>query len=80
MSAVGLLPNLDLKRKRKVPEVQEVEEGEMVPSKRAKQPKNIKDKRAPKAAHLRSRIRDGSFKRSPVMLKCTEGRALKPFS
>ena len=51
MSAVGLLPNLDLKKKRKVPEVQEVEEGEMVPSKGAKQPKNIKDKRAPKAAH-----------------------------
>ena len=44
MTAVGLLSNLDLKRKRKV---QEVEEGEVIPPKGAKQPKNAKDKRAP---------------------------------
>ena len=44
MTAVGLLPNLDLKRKRKV---QEVEKGEVIPPKGAKQPKNAKDKRAP---------------------------------
>ena len=44
MIAVGLLPNPDLKRKRKV---QEVEEGEVIPPKGAKQPKNAKDKRAP---------------------------------
>ena len=44
MTAVGLLPNLDLKRKRKV---QEVEEGEVIPLKGAKQPKNATDKRAP---------------------------------
>ena len=48
VTTVGLLLNLDLKRKRKrkVLEVQEVDEGEMVPSKGAKQPKNVKDKRA----------------------------------
>jgi len=40
---VGLLPNPDLKNKRKVPEA---EEGEMVPPKGTKQPKNAKDKRA----------------------------------
>ena len=44
MTAVGLLPNPDLKRKRKV---QEVEEREVIPPKGAKQPKNAKDKRAP---------------------------------
>ena len=41
--AVGLLPNPNLKRKRKV---QEVEEGEVIPPKGAKQPKNVKDKKA----------------------------------
>ena len=41
---MGLLPNLDLKRKRKI---QEVEEGEVIPPKGAKQPKNATDKRAP---------------------------------
>ena len=41
--AVGLLPNPDLKRKRKV---QEVEEGEVIPPNGAKQPKNVKDKKA----------------------------------
>ena len=44
MTAVGLLPNPDLKRKRKV---QEVEEGEVIPPEGEKQPKNVKDKRAP---------------------------------
>ena len=43
VTSVGLLPCLDLKKKRKV---QEVEEGEVVPSKGAKQPKNAKDRRA----------------------------------
>ena len=42
VTVVGLLPNPDLKRKRKV---QEVEEGEVIPPKEAKQPKNAKDKR-----------------------------------
>ena len=41
---MGLLPNPDLKRKRKV---QEMEEDEVIPPKGAKQPKNAKDKRAP---------------------------------
>ena len=41
MTLVELLPSPDLKRKRKV---QEVEEGEIVPLKRAKQPKNTRDK------------------------------------
>ena len=44
VTTVGLLPNPDLKRKRKV---QEVEEGEVIPLKGAKQTKNVKDKRAP---------------------------------
>ena len=44
VTMVGLLANPDLKRKRKV---QEVEEGEMIPPKGAKQPENAKDKRAP---------------------------------
>ena len=44
VTAVGLLPSPDLKKKRKV---QEVEEGEVIPPKGAKQPKNVKDKRAP---------------------------------
>ena len=44
MTVVGLLPNPDLKKKRKV---QEVEEGEVIPPKGAKQPKNVRDKRAP---------------------------------
>ena len=44
VTAVGLLPNPDLKRKRKV---QEVEKGEMIPLKGEKQPKNAKDKRDP---------------------------------
>ena len=44
VTAVRLLHNPDLKKKRKV---QEVEEGEVIPSKGAKQPKNVKDKRAP---------------------------------
>ena len=46
MTSVGLLSNLDLKRKKKV---QEVEEGKIVPPKGAKQPKNAKDKRASSA-------------------------------
>ena len=46
VTALGLLPNPNLKRKRKVQEVQEVEESKMVPPKGAKQPKNVKDKRA----------------------------------
>ena len=41
MTTVGLLPCPDLKKKRKV---QEVEEGEVVLPKGAKQPKNAKDK------------------------------------
>ena len=44
MTVVELVPNPDLKKKRKV---QEVEEGEVIPQKGAKQPKNVKDKRAP---------------------------------
>ena len=44
VTVVGLLANPDLKRKRKV---QEVEEGEVIPPKEAKQPKNAKDKRTP---------------------------------
>ena len=44
VTMVGLLLNPDLKRKRKV---QEVKEGEVIPPKGAKQPKNVKDKRAP---------------------------------
>ena len=44
VTAVGLLPNPDLKRKRKV---QEMERGEVIPPKGAKQPKNVKDKKAP---------------------------------
>ena len=59
---MGLLPNPDLKKKRKV---QEVEEGEVIPSKRAKQPKNVKDKKAPSmgsreessGAEVRRRVR-----------------------
>ena len=43
VTTIRLLPYLDLKKKRKV---QEVEEGEVVPSKGANQPKNAKDKRA----------------------------------
>nr|XP_023903187.1 uncharacterized protein LOC112015056 [Quercus suber] len=43
---VGQLPGLNLKKKRKVPEVLDVEEGEMVPPKGAKQPKRLRDKRA----------------------------------
>ena len=43
-TTVGLLPNPDLKKKRKVPEA---EEGEVIPQKGTKQPKNAKDKRAP---------------------------------
>ena len=46
MTSVELLPNPDLKRKRKV---QEVEEGEIVTLKRAKQPKNTRDKQASSA-------------------------------
>ena len=41
ITTVGLLPYLDLKKKRKV---QEVEKGEVVPLKGAKQPKNVKDR------------------------------------
>jgi len=41
VTTIGLLPNPDLKKKRKVPEVKK---GEMVPLKGAKQPKNAKDK------------------------------------
>ena len=44
ITTVGLLPNPDLKKKRKVPEA---EEGEVIPQKGTKQPKNAKDKRAP---------------------------------
>ena len=44
VTTVRLLPNPDLKKKRKVPEA---EEGEMIPQKGTKQPKNAKDKRAP---------------------------------
>ena len=40
----GLLPCPDLKKKRKA---QEGEEGEIIPPNGAKQPKNVKDKRAP---------------------------------
>lgn len=36
VTSVGLLPNPDLKRKRKVQEVQEVEEGKMIPLKGGK--------------------------------------------
>ena len=43
MTSVELFPCLDLKKKRKV---QEVEESEVVPLKGAKQPKNAKDRRA----------------------------------
>jgi len=39
-----LLPNPDLKKKRKVPEA---EEGEVIPQKGTKQPENAKDKQAP---------------------------------
>ena len=46
MTSVELLPNPDLKRKRKV---QEVEEGKMVPPKGVKQPKNAKDRWASSA-------------------------------
>ena len=42
VTAVGLLPNPDLKKKRKVPKMGK---GEMIPLKGAKQPKNVKDKR-----------------------------------
>ena len=44
VTTVGLLPNPNLKNKRKVPEA---EEGEMIPQKGTKQPKNAKDKQAP---------------------------------
>ena len=44
VTMVGLLLNPELKRKRKV---QEVKEGEVIPPRGAKQPKNVKDKRAP---------------------------------
>ena len=44
VTTMGLLPNPNLKRKRKL---QEVEEGEVIPLKGVKQPKNVKDKRAP---------------------------------
>ena len=43
VTSVELFPCLDLKKKRKV---QEVEESEVVPLKGAKQPKNAKDRRA----------------------------------
>ena len=46
VTIVGLLPNPDLKKKRKVPKVKE---GEVIPQKGTKQPKNTKDKRAPSA-------------------------------
>ena len=46
ITTVGLLPNLDLKKKRKVPEA---EKGEVIPQKGTKQPTNAKDKRAPSA-------------------------------
>ena len=42
VTTIGLLPCPGLKKKRKV---QEVEEGEVIPLKRAKQPKNAKNKR-----------------------------------
>ena len=57
MTALGLLPNPNLKRKRKVQEVQEVEESKMVPPKGAKQPKNVKNKRA---CSVESREESGS--------------------
>ena len=44
MTVEGLFPCFDLKKKRKA---QEGEEGEIIPPKGAKQPKNVKDKRAP---------------------------------
>ena len=44
MTAKGLLHCPDLKNERKT---QEGEKGEIIPPKREKQPKNIKDKRAP---------------------------------
>ena len=44
VTAMGLLLNPNLKKKRKV---QEVEEGKVIPPKGAKQPKNVKDKRVP---------------------------------
>lgn len=44
VTTVGLLPNPDLKKKRKV---LEMEKGEIVPQKDTKQPKNAKDKWAP---------------------------------
>ena len=43
ITTVELLPCPDLKKKRKV---QEVEEGEVVPSKGSKQPKNARDRQA----------------------------------
>ena len=43
VTLIELFPCLDLKKKRKV---QEVEESEVVPLKGAKQPKNAKDRRA----------------------------------
>lgn len=46
VTSFGLIPYLDLKKKRKVPEVHDVEEGKMVPLQGAKQPKHTKDKRA----------------------------------
>ena len=46
MTVEGLLPCLDLKKKRKA---LEGKEGEIIPPKEAKQPKNVKDKRAPSA-------------------------------
>lgn len=44
MTLVRFLPNSDLKKKRKLPEVQEVEEGEVVPLKGGKQQKTVREK------------------------------------
>ena len=43
MTVEGLIPCPDLKKKRKA---QDREEGEIIPLKGVKQPKNVKDKRA----------------------------------
>ena len=44
VTTIGLLPNPDLKKKRKVPEV---EEGEMIPQKGTIQAENARHKRVP---------------------------------
>ena len=65
LTTEGLLPYPDLKKKRKA---QEREEGEIIPPKGVKQPKNVKDKWAPFVESKRK-----------LVLKCAEGQAYGPF-